>query len=279
MVPPRLSSVGAEFLETGHVWLYEYPDGTPFEARLDAANRLQFAFAAGEQSGQPRRWVDAEEVPPVFGFAVRALTTHLDRSAIRRAVDDPTAVRLGCLAVHRRHRGYDWSKTPPVVGVDIAYLGAELLPHELDRVFEEFGVPTLPTLDTEVHVRDIDSSGDTLPETRWGEGTAYGRLYRKKGGGVALTVASEYAGEPPTATPVRSAVDEYAAAVASPEVLTSLVEERDSSASVSTLTDAVLDRTLRAEFGQLTHGETSFDIEELRSALARRVAAFRQQGG
>ncbi len=278
MIPPRLRSIRGEFLDTGHVWQYEYPDGTPFEARLDTTNRLQFAFATDEQSGQPHRWVDAEEVPPVFGFAVRALTTRLDRSAIRRAVDDPTAVRLRCLAVHRRHRGYDWSNAPPVVGVDIAYPGTELLPHELDRVFEEFGVPTLPTLDTEVHVRNLDSSGATPPETQWGEGTAYGVLSRKKGGGVALRVASEYVGEPPAPEPISSAVDEYAAAVASPEMLTPLVEECESTASVSVLTDAVLDRTLRAEFGRLTNGETSLDIEELRSALAQRVATFVQDG-
>ncbi|MFB9824190.1 hypothetical protein [Halobaculum roseum] len=273
-VPPRLRSVGSEFLEAGHLWLYEYPDGTPFEARLDANNRLQVAFAVGEHSGQPHRWVDADEVPPVFGFAVRALVSRLDRGAVRRAVDDPTTVTLRCLAVHRRHRGYDWSRAPPVVGVDVTAPGSELLPHELERVFAEFGVPTLPTLDTEVHVRDIDSRGDTPPETRWGEGTAYGVLYRKKGGGLARTVASEYAGDPPEAEPIRSAVDEYAATVASAEVLTSLIGERDSPASVSVVTDAVLDRTLRAEFRRLTHSETPFDIEDLRSALARRVAAF-----
>ncbi|SHH68197.1 hypothetical protein [Halobaculum gomorrense] len=275
IAPPRLRTVGEEFLETGHVWLYEYPDGTPFEARLDADSRLQVAFAAGAQSSdQPRRWVDAEEAPSEFGFAVRTLTTQLDRRALRRAVDDPTAVRLRCIAVHRRHRGYDWSRAPPVVGVDVAYPGSELLPHELERAFEEFGVATMPILDTEVHVRDIELPGEAPPETQWGEGTAYGVLYRKKGGGVARAIAGEYAGEPPAVEPIRSAVAEYAATVASDDVLASFVQECDSSPSVSTVTDAVVDQALRAEFGRLTHSGTAFDIEDLRSALPQRVAAF-----
>lgn len=275
MTPPRLRADSAAFLETGHLWLYEYPDGTPFTARLDSSTRLQVAFAErGPASGQSARWMTVDEAPPRFGFAVRALTTQLDRRAIERAVADPTALTLRCIAVHRRHRGYDWTQAPPIVGVDVAYPGSALLPHELEAAFDAFGIPTLPTLDTEVHVREIDDDGGAPPETQWGEGTAYGLLYRKKGGDVVRTVASEYAGEPPDIAPIQESAAAYAETVASDERLTSLRRDSDGVPGVSVLTDAVLDRTVRDAFGRLSHSETAFDIADLRSALAQRVAAF-----
>ncbi|WP_435065545.1 hypothetical protein [Halobaculum sp. EA56] len=279
IAPPRLGTVDEAFLTAGHVWLYEYPDGTPFESRLGSDGRLRFAFADGRKAAErPRRWVSGEAVPPAFGFVVGYLRTRFDRTALRHAVDDPTAVTLRCVAVHRRHRGYDWTRAPPVVGVDVDYPESQLLPHELERVFDELGVPTLPTIDTEVHVRDIGSAGIAPPESQWGEEPAYGVLYRKKGGGAARTVAGEYEGEPPPAQPITSSVEEYAVSVTSDEVLRSLVEAVGPSPSVSRLTDAAVDRTVRADWCRLAHGETTVDIEELRSAIARRVDAFLRGG-
>ncbi|WP_277552325.1 hypothetical protein [Halobaculum limi] len=269
---PSLAAVSDEFLATGHVWVHEYVDGTPFGLRLGADGRLLFAFTDPSRGQASRQWVHAERVQPEYGFAVRYIHQHFDRSAFQAALADPESVTIWCLAVHRRHRGYDWDLAPSVVGVDIEYPSSTFLPHELEQVFEALGLATLPTIDTEVHVRDIGVDGKETPETQWGEGTAYGVLYRKKGGGIAREIASEYTGEPPHIAPIESSVDEYAATVAADSVLTSIVEEGGSSLSVSMVTDAVLDQALRDDFGRLTHNGTSFDIGELRSTLAQRVA-------
>lgn len=276
--PPPLETVGETFLESGHVWLHEYPDGTPFGVRLAADGRLEFAFDdRPTDADRPLRWVDADGAPPAFGFAVRFLERRFDRAALRRAVDDPTSVTVRCVAVHRRRRGYDWARAPAVVAVDVDHPGSTFLPHELARVVDALGLPALPTIDTEVHVREIPPSGVEPPETRWGEGTAFGVLYRKKGGGVARSIASQYRGAAPAAEPITGSTEAYAAEVASEATLRALVDGLDARSrppSVATLTDAALDRALRDAYPRLTHGGTTVEVGALRSAIARRADEF-----
>jgi len=275
---PSLAAVGDRFLEDGHVRLQEYPDGTIVGIRLGDDNRLRLAFPDTSVDGREMgSWVRAGSVPPRKQFAVRYLRRRFDRNALHTAVADPTAVTVWGIAVHRRHRGYDWDLAPPVVGLDIDHPETTLLPHELDRAFGELGLPTLPTLDTEVHVRALSADGVAPPETRWGDGTALGILYRKKGGGLAVTRAPAYRDAPPEPDPITESAETYAAEIASPEAIASMATALDSggqSPTVSALTDRVMDRTLRDRYPQITHGETTLAIDALRSAVARRVAEF-----
>ncbi|WP_348611588.1 hypothetical protein [Halobaculum rarum] len=273
-----LAAVSDRFLDEGHVRIQEYPDGTLIGVRLDDDNRLRVVFPETSVDGRENySWVPADSVPPQYDFAIRYLRRRLDRNALHTSVADPTAVTIWGIAVHRRHRGYDWDLAPPVVGLDIDHPGTALLPHELDRAFDELGLPTLPTLDTEVHVRELSADGVAPPETRWGDGTALGVLYRKKGGGLAVTRAPAYQDAPPDPEPITESAETYAAEVASPETIASLATTLDSegqSPTVSAITDRVMDRTLRDQYPRITHGETTLAIDALRSAVARRVAEF-----
>ena len=279
---PALAAVSEDFLDAGHLWLHEYPDGTPFGLRLGDDGRLQFAFTDPASETQPSpQWVHAERVPPEYGFAVRDIQQRFDRMALQNAVSDPAKVTLWCIAVHRRHRGYNWELAPSVVGIDIAYPESTFLPHELEQVFAALGLATLPTLDTEVHVREVASTGVSTPETNWGEGPAFGVLYRKKGGGLAKTRAQAYQGEPEGVEPLTCSAETYAAEVASDGRLNSLVEtlaDANRPPSVQSLTDLVVDRTLRDAYPRLTHSETTLDIGALQSAVARRVGEFLGEG-
>lgn len=275
---PALAGVSEEFLDAGHLWLYEYPDGTPFGLRLGNDGRPQFAFTDSADETQPSlQWGHAEHVPSEYGFVVRYVQQQFDRMALQNAVSDPANVTLWCIAIHRRHRGYDWELAPSVVGVEITYTESTFLPHELTEVFAALGLATLPTIDTEVHVREVSPTGVSTPETHWGEGPALGVLYRKKGGGLAKTRAPADQGEPANVEPLTCSAETYAADIASRERLESLVgtfEAADRPPSVATLTDLVVDRTLREEYPRLTHSETTFDIGPLRSAVGRRVGEF-----
>ncbi|UIP00978.1 hypothetical protein Hbl1158_06370 [Halobaculum sp. CBA1158] len=216
-----------------------------------------------------------ESVPPRYRFAVRNLERRLDRGALHAAVDDPTTVTIWGIAVHRRHRGYEWDLAPPVVGLDIEHPETTMLPHELERAFDELGLPTLPTLDTEVHVRELSADGVASPETLWGDGTALGVLYRKKGGGMATTRAPTYRTAPPEPEPITASAEAYAAEIAAADAiasLTSALESEGRSPTVSTLADRVVDRAVRSDYPRFTHGETTLDIDVLESAVARRVA-------
>ena len=196
---------------------------------------------------------------------------------MRAAVADPTAVTVWGIAVHRRRRGYDWGLAPPVVGLDIDHPEATLLPHELDRAFDELGLPGPPTIDTEVHVRGLAGDGVRPPEARWGDGIAFGVLYRKKGGGLATTRTPAYRDPPPEPEPITESAEEYAAAVASPEIIASAatgLESDGRAPTVSALTDRVTDRALRDQYPRITHGETTLAVDALRSAVARRVAEY-----
>ncbi|QZX99965.1 hypothetical protein [Halobaculum rubrum] len=275
---PSLATVSDRFLEGGHVRVEELLDGTVVGIELGREGRLRLAFPDTSTDGRPdAAWTAADSAPPRYDFAVRYLERRFDRNALRSAVGDPTAVTVWGIAVHRRHRGYDWDIAPPVVGLDIEHPGTTLLPHELDRAFDGLGLPTPPTIDTEVHVRGLSADGLEPPETRWGEGTALGVLYRKKGGGLATTRAPAYRDAPPEPEPITESAETYAAEIASPETIGSAatgLESDGRSPTVTALTDRVMDRTLRDRFLQITHGETTLAIDTLRSAVARRVAEF-----
>jgi len=275
---PSLAAVGDHFSEEGHVRLQEYPDGTVIGIRLGDDNRLRVVVPDTSVDGREKgSWVRTGSVPPPNRFAVRYLRRRFDRNALHTAVADPTAVTVWGIAVHRRHRGYDWDLAPPVVGLDIDHPGTTLLPHELDRAFDELGLPTLPTLDTEVHVRTLSADGVAPPETRWGDGTALGVLYRKKGGGLAVTRAPAYRDAPPEPDPITESAEAYAAEIASLEAIASVATALDSggqSPTVSALTDGVMDRALRDQYPRVTHGETTLTVDALRSAVARLVAKF-----
>jgi hypothetical protein len=287
--PPALGSVADSFLDGGHVWLHEYPDGTPLWVRLTATGTLEFAVpvrdggflpvterAETDATAQVKRFT-AADAPAEFGFAARHVQRVFDRDALRSAAADASSVEFHCVAVHRRRIGYDWDAAPPVVGLDISQPESSLLPHEVQRAFDAVGIDPAPVVEKEAHSRDIDTDGITLPASEWRDGPALGVLYRAKDGRTARQVGPDD-GTEPTAEPITDSAAEYAQSVATAERIDDAVgslTDADRPADVDTVAEWLFDRTVRASFPDLCHGSAAFDLPELRSELAAVVAERR----
>ncbi len=266
-----------DLLDGGHVWLHEYPDGTPLRFRLRSSGLLQVAYPV--EVGEERRWRRAAgtNVPPRFGFAVRALQRQLDRAALRAAVEDPTEVAFGCVAVHRRRLGYDWDRAPPVVGLSVAHPGSSFLPHELQRLFDGVGVPPAPTIEAEVHTRSLDATGVDLPESAWRDGPALGVLYRGKPDGLALQLDSPES----TVEEVSETGADYAERRVTSERIeaaAAAVADDGREPTVDAVAEWLFDRAVRDDFPTLTGDAVEFDLDDLRSAITARVAELRGRG-
>jgi hypothetical protein len=316
-VPPALDAVATALLDGGHVWLHEYPDGTPLWLRLQPSGALEFAVPVGagtlpgaddgstsddEADGnaadtQRRKRFDAADAPPEFGFAVRHAQRQFDRSALDAAVSNPEEVTFLCVAVHRRRIAYDWDAVPLLVGIDVHYPDASFLPHEIEQLFEGVGLTPAPVVDKEVHTRDLDAGGVEIPQSNWRDGSALGVLYRGKDGTVARQIAGDGGGggdgsdageeavEPvgeETVEPVEQTAREYAERVVTEQELDAAVTaltDAGLATSVDAITAELFDRAIRASFPELTHDATGFALSELRSEIAGLVAERRGRGG
>lgn len=293
--PPSLESVASSFLDGGHVWLHEYPDGTPLWLRLTETGMLEFAVPVRDGGfravGEPSAADDSDRVerfgaadaPPEFGFAVRHARRVFDRDALRSATADASSVEFFCVAVHRRQTEYDWDAVPPMVGIDVTHPDSSLLPHEVQQTFDAVGIDPAPVIEKEAHSRDIDTDGIERPASKWRDGSAFGVLYRAKDGRTARQIGpgghSETARHSETAgDPITESAAEFAESAVTPSRIDDAVaslSETGRSADVDTVTEWVFDRLVRESFLSLTHGSTAFDLREFRSELAGFVAERR----
>ncbi|MEZ3116566.1 hypothetical protein RYH80_11670 [Halobaculum sp. MBLA0147] len=281
-----------ELLAGGHVWLHEYPAGTRLGVRVRADGTLELAVPRGPDD--VRRPVDATDVPPRYGFAVRALRRELDRAALTAAVPDHERVAFDCVAVHETagDPGYDWDATPAVVGVSVAHPDSTFLPHETLELLEGVGLDPVPTVEAEVHTRRLDTDGVAAPDSVWRAAPAHGVLYRGKPDGLALqrvggveggdagdsgSVGStdEFGSGDDTPSEPAAAARAYADAAVDDELLgtaTAALRDRGAEPTVDALATWLFDRLVRRDFSRLTGDATAFDPGALRDTLPGVVA-------
>ena len=274
------------FLSGGHLWRGEYPEGTPLRVRLTPQGTLELAVPADPGWPAAARGVDRwrrvapGEVPPVLGFAARALRRQFDRAALRAATEDAPEVAFECVAVHRRRAGYDWTQTPAVVAVDAAHPTTSFLPHELQRLIEGVGLAPAPTIRAETPASRVDPDG-ALPESAWRDGPAFGVYSHKKPDGTALRLADQTDLERSAGDQTdleQSTGDERAESVDATALAGNWVTEqrvrrardRVDDPTVDRVGTAVFDRLVRARFPTVVG--SGLDPEAVQDAVVARVA-------
>ncbi|MEF8800122.1 MAG: hypothetical protein V5A38_02055 [Halolamina sp.] len=265
--PPTPTAEDApELFESGHLWLLERVDGAPLRVQLQSSGLLRFGDG-------DRAYDDADELPLSVQHAVRHIQEHLDRDALRAAVDDPESVVL--LGVATRYEGvdYDWERLPAFLGVDV-WPGSESgfrPPDAGQAIFERLGLQPVNTFERERRARDFDPGDYEMPTSNWYDGPAAGVLVRNKRGGRAVLRNSEVEQEP---APLNLPAEELAAAYATSERFESVattLRERDWTVTVETLCERVVEEIVREEYARLDAGREQLDESAFTSAVARRA--------
>lgn len=168
----------------GHLWIQELPTGGRFRFSVADSGLVTFATANETVAG-----VDA--VPPPYRRAADTVSTRLDRSALRNALDRPDQVTFFGRATRNEGLEYDWSALPPFVGIDVWSPRRDgfLPPDTATTIFERLGLHTLPAVEKEVDAAHTDlrqyETAAGMPPSVWREGPAAGVLLRDKTGGRA----------------------------------------------------------------------------------------------
>lgn len=253
-------------LDGGHLWLQELLDGAHLRFRMDDAGVLRFG---------DRDRTFGDEAPPAYRHAVRHVREELDREALRGALDDPTSVVFFAEAMHRQAIDYDWPRTPSVLGFDIWDGSAErfLPPDAVERVYERLGLRPVNTFEKEVRAQDFDPDPSLIPESAWRDGPAAGLFLRDKTGGRA-TLPNPDVELDANPEPLEGSPEELAAEYATDERLRRVaarVEEREGAVTFDSLFERSFESVLREVHGRLAHGQTTVEVGEFRSAVARRT--------
>lgn len=249
---------------SGHVWVQELVTGEPLRFRVAPSGLVEFG-ARGEVFG-------SDDVPLRFGCAARSVRESLDLSALRGSVDDTASVTFLGTATLYDGVGYDWSRLPPFLGVDVwsDEKDGYLTPDAASTAYESLGLTPLPAFEKETAAEraplDAYVSGD-LPESRFRDGPAAGVLVRDKSGGR---------GETRRSTPDRDAdpdgVERYVTDDRIGAVLEGDGADDGGDADTDTLIDRVAETVVREEYANLYRGDEPVDSErEIRSAVAERV--------
>ena len=164
-----------DYLEGGHFWLREFVTGGVFGVRMEESGMLQMQGPGGT--------FDAE-APLSYRRAVSALRTRFDRDAFRDAVQNVTDYEFYVLGPLSMGVDYDWTSIPPVFGLSV-WDGTEdrFVPIDAaERVFEEFGLATIPTVDREIPARELAAGPDLIPDSSYADEAAAGVVLEKKQG-------------------------------------------------------------------------------------------------
>lgn len=258
---PTLADAPPALFADGHLWIQEYVDGMPLRFQLRDTGELRF--------GDDERVFESGEVPLHLAHAVRHVRTHLDRDALRAAVDDVSAVTLFGVATTYRGTEYDWDRTPSVVGVDVWADDRFLPPDAVDGAFARLGLDPVPVVDREVRAAHFDPDGVEVPPSAFRDGPAAGVVFRDKTGHRAARRRPRDA--PATAGDVSAAAlaDRHATA----ERLSAVVDALESAGRPVTV-DAVLERALEW-VGRVAPAVADGAVSEsaLRGAVAEAVRA------
>jgi hypothetical protein len=270
---PPVDDAPAELLDSGHLWILEDVAGAPFRFRLRDSGMIQFGDA-------DRVYDSPDELPAQYQHAVRHVQTHLDREALRTAVDDVEAIVFFGIATQYQGIDYEWDRLPSFVGYDIWSDGAEAFrpPDAVDGIFDRLGLQAVNAVEQEVRARDFNPETYTVPQSAWYDGPAAGVVIRNKQGHRArLTnpdipaTASTKANETSETT-----VEDLLAAYGTDqrfERLSQRVAAQGQPISVDTLLERALAGIVR-ELPAQTVGDSGVDMGAFRSALAARIQKY-----
>ena len=222
---PRLAAVASELLDGGHVWLSELVEGGWLRFQLEPSGLVRFGTASTVYD-------DPTSVPPAYRYAVDTINRHLERDALRTAVDDVTEVTFCGIATYRETLDYDWHRLPGFLGTHVSVGDANRPPDEVVQIFSALGLEPARVIDRERHVRDLAVNAWTPPTSAWRDGPAAGILVTRKGGGSAIWRPSS----PPKPVP-KPTVDFVGGELI--DRFESAVSDRDG-IDVTTLTDLVM---------------------------------------
>jgi hypothetical protein len=263
------------FLADGHFWIREFLLGGTFAVQMEASGLLTAWGPDGEFESGAEPWP--------YRRAVEAVRADLDREQLRAAVPDPADYTFYLLAPLSMGLDYDWSRLPPVLGLDIwdGPAGEYATLDVAERVFEAVGLQPVPTVAREVPARDLGPSRIEVPDSRWADGPAAGVVLRKKHGAAVVVrrepfesvtrEAPESTGVSQLDTWLRDALDVKTASAW-------LAGERPFQAwDIERLTDRLAGELARRAFETVGAAATA-DPAGYRAAIHRWVIENREQG-
>lgn len=273
---PRIEDAPDRFLEEGHFWLLEKVDGGHLRVQLRPSGLIRFG-------DRERVYEDPGDVPDQYRHAVRHVRQHLDREALRAAVDDVADVVLFGEATYRNAIGYEWDRLPPFLGFDVwsAESGTFRPPDAVESIFEALELEPINALEREVHARDFDPDSYAIPDSAWYDGPAEGIVIRDKGGRRAKLLdpdvldpdVEEADGTAPIEGSPREVVDRYVTRRRLERTATGIAD-RGRSVDVEALSERVLEELVREEYSRLAGGPSPTDIDDLRSPVTERAVRF-----
>ncbi|MEF8808279.1 RNA ligase family protein [Natronomonas sp.] len=266
---PPIDEAPDSLTERGHLWLLEYIDGAPLRFQVRESGLIRF--------GDDDRVFHPEEIPVQYHHAVRYVREHLDRDALRRAVDDVEDYVFFGTATYRQNIDYDWARLPSFVGTDVwsgddgRYLTFDTVENALDRL----GLDAVNAFERELPARDFDPDSYTIPESAWYDGPAAGVVVRNKRGqrGQILSADTESA----DAGAIDRTADEIAAESATEERFATVeqrLHRRNEAVTVDQLAERVFEAILREQYQPLVRGPESVALDDLRAAVATRARAY-----
>lgn len=267
---PALGDVRDELLDGGHLWLREYVDGG--RLRFQVCDNGEIRFGDGDAVFDPGG------APLQYRHALRHVREHLDRNALRAAVDDVESVTFVGVATFRRTIEYDWERTPSFLGVDV-WSGSEatfLPPDRIEQVYQKLGLEPINAVQKELRAQDFDPDVYEIPDSNWYDGAAAGVDVRNKTGGAATLLAPEFGARDPVphsdATP-ETLVERHATDRTLDRVVTAL-RSRERPVTVESVIERALETVARDAGERQFTGNDAVEAGALRAALAGRVRKF-----
>lgn len=272
---PGVDEVEDGFFAGGHLWVQELVAGEPVRFRVASSGALRV--------GTRTREFAPEDAPLQLRAAVQSVRDALDMDALREAVADVESVTFFGVATTYDGVPYDWARTPPVVCTDV-HDGASddvLAVDATERALERFGLPGVPVVAKEVHVRDFDAESPSMPESAYYDGPAAGVVVRKKTGERLALPNPDLDRVVPRDEPVPEDAAEAAARTATRERFERAAEAARDTGYGETF-DAVYDRVLAAIYREegdwllddAPSGAATgrgFDLGAFRDAVAERT--------
>lgn len=262
---PRIANAPAQLFESGHLWILEKVDGANMRFQLQESGLIHF----GDRN---KVYDDPESVPAPYQHAVRHIREHLDREAIRRAVEDTESVVFFGEAMHHHSIEYDWARTPSFLGFDVYAEGDSgfLTPDRVEGIFEAVGLHAVNAVEKERRARDFDPDSYTVPQSAWYDGPAEGLIIRNKRRERAKLLHPAFQ-EVDETVPVERSPTELAARYATDrrfEKIVAKLRDQERPVTFEALYERVREDIVREEHKQLYHGNTSLDRSAFRSAVA-----------
>ncbi|MFA9426355.1 RNA ligase family protein [Natronorubrum sp. A-ect3] len=260
--------------ESGHLWLLEKIDGAPLRFQLQPSGLIRF----GDRN---RVYDDSDDIPAPYQHAVRHVREHLERDALRSAVDDVEDVVFFGEATHHHTIEYDWERTPSFLGFDVWSATADAFrpPDTVDGIFRGIGLEPVNAIERELHTRDFDPDSYTVPESAWYDGPAAGVVIRNKRGDRAKLLHPDFQDVDETA-PVDSSAEELAAEYATRrrlENVAGMLEDRGQSVTFETLYERVLEDIAREKHTQLYGEKGTLELGTFRSEVSALTRAFLEE--